>query len=138
VIMTGEGDFRLSEHEGKMLKRYLDRGGFLLASASCSSAEWDRAFRREMASVFPKNPLTPIAMTHPVFHTVYDIKELKGAHSAIRPLEGIVLGARLGVIYSRDGLNDTSHTEGCCCCGGNEILNCAEINVNVLAYALTY
>jgi hypothetical protein len=135
LIMTGEGDFHLSDHERESLRRYIQRGGFLLASASCSSAEWDRSFRREMATVFPQNPLTAIGIGHPVFHTVYDIKELKGSHA---PLEGITLGARLGVIYSRDGLNDTSHTEGCCCCGGNEILNCVEINVNVLAYALTY
>ena len=138
LIMTGEGDFHLSERERDSLRRYLQRGGFLLASASCSSAEWDRSFRREMALVFPRNPLKPISLNHPVFHTVYDIKELKGLHAAPRSLEGITLGPRLGVIYSRDGLNDTSHTEGCCCCGGNEILNCVEINVNVLAYALTY
>ena len=45
---------------------------------------------------------------------------------------------RLGVLYSEDGLNDTAHTQGCCCCGGNEITNCAQINVNILAYALLY
>ena len=42
------------------------------------------------------------------------------------------------MIYSVDGLNDTSHTTGCCCCGGNEITNCNQINVNILAYALLY
>ena len=56
----------------------------------------------------------------------------------MRPLEGISLDGRLGVIYSLDGLNDTAHTQGCCCCGGNEITNCIQVNVNILAYALTY
>ena len=59
VIMTGEGDFQLSDAERESLRRYVERGGFLLASAGCSSTEWDRAFRREMATVFPKNPLKP-------------------------------------------------------------------------------
>ena len=51
---------------------------------------------------------------------------------------GVSIGGRLGVIYSPDGLNDTQHTKGCCCCGGNEIANSMEVNVNILVYALTH
>ena len=29
-------------------------------------------------------------------------------------------------------------TEGCCCCGGNEIENSLEVNVNILVYALLH
>ena len=57
VIMTGEGDFQLTDKERENLRRYVERGGFLLASAGCSSTEWDRAFRREMAAVFPQQSL---------------------------------------------------------------------------------
>jgi hypothetical protein len=138
VIMTGEGAFELPDAERQNLRKYVERGGFLVASASCSSPEWDRSFRAEMARVFADHPLEALAMTHPVFHTVYDINQLGGGHGAVRPLEGISLGTRLGVLYSVDGLNDTAHTQGCCCCGGNEIRNCEEINVNILAYALSY
>ena len=77
-------------------------------------------------------------MNHPVFHTVYEIKELRGQHGGVHPLAGVSIGGRLGVLYSQDGLNDTSHTTGCCCCGGNEFVNAIDINVNILAYALTY
>ncbi len=133
VIMTGEGDFQLTDEERQNLRRYVERGGLLLASAGCSSPEWDRAFRREMAGVFPKQDLQAIAMTHPIFHTVYEIPSLPH-----RPLEGIAIGGRLGVIYSQDGLNDSHNTPGCCCCGGSENPNAVQINVNILAYALTY
>jgi len=138
LIMTGEGDFALPDSERENLRRYVERGGFLLASAGCSSLEWDRAFRREMATVFAEHPLRPLGMDHPVFHTVTDISELKAKHGKPRPLEGISLDGRLGVIYSQDGLNDTAHTQGCCCCGGNEIKNAIQVNVNILAYTLTY
>jgi hypothetical protein len=138
VIMTGEGTFDLTGEERSNLKRFLDRGGMLLASASCSSPDWDRSFRAEMASLYPEQRLSPIAMEHPVFHTVYDITTLTAHHGAPRPLEGVHLGTRLAVIYSSEGLNDTAHTEGCCCCGGNEINNSAEVNVNILAYAILY
>ncbi|MGO8689659.1 MAG: DUF4159 domain-containing protein [Thermoguttaceae bacterium] len=134
VIMTGEGDFQLSDAERENLRRYIERGGFLLASASCSSPDWDRAFRREMATVFPSHPLQILDLSHPVFHMVYDIKDLRSP----RPLVGVSIGGRLGVVYSQDGLNDTPHTTGCCCCGGSELENAIEINVNILAYALTH
>ncbi|MHC4398164.1 MAG: DUF4159 domain-containing protein [Planctomycetota bacterium] len=138
LIMTGEGTFRLSDGERESLQRYITRGGFLLASAGCSSTDWDRSFRREMATVFARHPLEPIDMSHPMFHTVFDIKRLEAKHGTPRPLVGISIGGRLGVVYSQDGLNDTGHTKGCCCCGGNELVNAVDINVNILAYAMTY
>jgi hypothetical protein len=139
VIMTGEGDFQLTAAERENLRRYVERGGLLLASAGCSSTEWDRAFRREMATIFPKHPLRAIDMKHPIFHTAYEIRELRTTHGGSpRPLVGVSIGGRLGVVYSQDGLNDTPHTTGCCCCGGNELYNAVSINVNILAYALTH
>jgi hypothetical protein len=138
VIMTGEGDFVLPDSERENLRKFITRGGFLLASAGCSSREWDRSFRNEMAKVFPDTPLQTIAMDHPVFHMVNEIKVLNAKHGKPRPLEGVHVGGRLGVLYSQDGLNDTEHTQGCCCCGGNEITNAVDVNVNVLAYALTH
>lgn len=138
LIMTGEGDFVLGSGERTNLISYLNRGGFLLASSGCSSTEWDRSFRRELATLFPDNAMKPLAMTHPVFHTVYDIDTLTAAHGEPRPIEGISIGERLAVVYSQDGLNDTSHTSGCCCCGGNEITNAETVNVNILAYTLSY
>jgi Domain of unknown function (DUF4159) len=138
VIMTGEGDFSLPDSERENLRKFVHNGGFLLASAGCSSPEWDRSFRSEMAKIFPEYPLQPIGMEHPIFHTVYDINRLQAKHGTPRPLEGVTVSGRIGVLYSADGLNDTAHTQGCCCCGGNEITNCVQVNVNILAYTLLY
>jgi hypothetical protein len=138
VIMTGEGPFELSDHERENLRRYVERGGLVLASAGCSSQEWDHAFRREMARVFADHPLKAIDMSHPMFHTVYEINSLGSRQEHSRPLEGISIGNRLGIVYSQDGLNDAHNVEGCCCCGGSELSNAVQINVNILAYALTY
>ena len=138
VIMTGEGAFTLPDEERRNLRSFVERGGLLLASAGCSSPDWDRSFRAEMAAIFPEYPLAPVKMDHPIFHTVYDVKDLKGRHGSPRPLESVTMNNRIGVIYSVDGLNETAHSQGCCCCGGNEITNCLQINVNILAYALLY
>lgn len=138
VIMTGEGEFSLTDAERRNLRDYIERGGFLLASAGCSSQEWDRSFRREIAEIFPEYPLEALGMDHPVFNTVERIEALQAKHGEPQPLKGITIAGRLCVIYSPDGLNDTAHTQGCCCCGGNEILNCVQVNVNILAYALVF
>src|SRR4051794_6825178 len=100
VIMTGEGSFDLPDGERQNLRKFVEGGGMLLASASCSSPDWDRSFRAEMARVFPDHALAALGMDHPIFHTVYDVTELKGGHGPVRPLEGITVGGRLGVIYS--------------------------------------
>src|ERR1041384_569914 len=36
AVMTGEGAFTLTDEERKNLRLYLEKGGFLLASAGCS------------------------------------------------------------------------------------------------------
>lgn len=136
IIMTGEGEFTLLQEERDNLRQFIERGGFLLASAGCSSQEWDRSFRKEMSLVFKNREMNVVSQEHLVFHTAYEITQLKAKHGEPKPLMGIHFGSRLGVLYSQDGLNDTSNTQGCCCCGGNEITNAEEINVNILVYSL--
>ncbi len=139
AMMTGESDFHFTSAERENLKKYLEKGGFLLASAGCSSKNFDKAFRREIKSIFPDNGLKKIEMSHPLFRTVHDIKALKLSHQDELPyLEGIEINGKIVLIYSMHGLNDTSHTEGCCCCGGNEISNSLQVNVNILVYALLH
>ena len=45
AVITGEGAFTLTDDERKNLKQYLEKGGFLLASAGCSSKEWETRSR---------------------------------------------------------------------------------------------
>jgi len=137
-IMTGEGDFSLFEEERTMLKSYLTRGGFLLASAGCSSREWDRSFRREFKAIFPDEELQKIPMDHPIFRTVFDIDRIKLKSGGTTLLEGLVLDGRIVLIYCSEGLNDTGNVQGCCCCGGNEVKNSKDINTNIITYALTH
>ena len=138
AIMTGEGAFTLLEQERRQLKSYLTRGGFLLASAGCSSADWDRSFRREFKQVFPDKKLKKIPMDHALFKTIFDVKTIKLKNGGTTQLEGLEVDGKIVLIYSAEGLNDTPNVKGCCCCGGNEIKNCHEINANIFAYCLTH
>src|SRR5437762_3199497 len=139
AVMTGEGAFMLTDDERKNLKLYLEKGGFLLASAGCSSKEWGDSFTREMQTIFPDRKLAEVAMDHPIFRTVYDLARLDTKHEDAAQgdakLQGLTLGGKIVLIYSPDGLNDTATMHGCCCCGGNEIINSRKVNANILVYA---
>ncbi|MEX2580233.1 MAG: DUF4159 domain-containing protein [Verrucomicrobiales bacterium] len=139
VMMTGESSFYLSSKERENLKRYLDSGGFLLASAGCSNKDWNQSFRAEMKKIFGDDSLVEIDMEHPIFRTIYSIEKLElSKSSGTATLEGVEVDGKLVVVYSEEGLNDTANRAGCCCCGGNEVQNSMEMNVNILAYALLY
>lgn len=139
VIMTGESSFHLTSKERENLKKYVTTGGFLLASAGCSNEEWDKSFRREVKRLFNNKKLNKIDMDHSVYKTVFSIKkiDLKQTESDPR-LEGLEHDGKIVAIYSHHGLNNTANAEGCCCCGGNEIQNSLEINVNIFVYALLH
>jgi hypothetical protein len=135
AVMTGEGAFALTDPERRNLVRYLERGGFLLASAGCSDPAWDKSLRREIANCFPERKLEKIGMDHPVFHTLYEIEQLK-TKTGTTSLEAMTMDGKLVLIYSKDGLNDTGSQHGCCCCGGNEIRNSRQVMSNILVYSL--
>lgn len=139
AVMTGEGSFTLTEAQRKNLFDYLTRGGFLVASAGCSSADWSSSFLREIKQVFPDHELKKLEMSHEIFKTVYDIKSLAAKRGNTPYLSGLELDGRIVLIFTEDGLNDTANAgPNCCCCGGNEIRNAKQVNVNLLGYALTH
>ncbi len=140
AVMTGEGGFTLTKMQRDSLRNYLSNGGFIVASAGCSSQPWNSSFQSEIQQIFPDVKLNRLDLSHPVFHTVYDIKTLDCRKSSGQAqLEGLEIDGKIVLIFSSDGLNDTSKAGGnCCCCGGNEIANARQVNVNLLAYALTH
>jgi hypothetical protein len=137
-VFSGEKAFTLSDRERKNLRRYLTNGGFIVSSPSCSDKDWDNSLRKELALALPEYPLTKIPMSHPIFSIVNQIGALKCKDGNTAVLEGIEVNGRLVMIHSKEGLNDVHNAQGCCCCGGNEILTAALVNVNLFTYALLY
>ncbi|NIA22301.1 MAG: DUF4159 domain-containing protein, partial [Anaerolineaceae bacterium] len=66
LYMVGHFDPKLSDQEKAGLKRYLDRGGFLLAEACCGMPGFDKGFRALMKELFPDRPLKPIPPDSPL------------------------------------------------------------------------
>ncbi len=140
VIFSGEKAFSLSDAEKQNLKAYVDRGGFVLASAGCSNRAWADSFRAVIAELYGRDAMTPLTTEHALFHTLYDIDQVQVRRNTGGPaVLGMPIDGRLRLVFSPIGLNDTGNAGGgCCCCGGNEIRNARLINANLLAYALTH
>ncbi len=138
TVISGNDNFRLSEKERENLRRYLTCGGFLLASPGCSDSAWDKAFRRELKAVLPEANLVQLPMTHPLFTTCFRIPSLSLKSGGSALVEAVELDGRIVMIYSTEGLNDSANAKGCCCCGGDQIRESEQVNVNILLYALLH
>jgi hypothetical protein len=90
---------RFTGVEQKLLKQYIEQGGFILAEACCGRKEFDQGFRQLISGLFPDNPLKKLPPEHPIWR----------AHAVIPPdtfeLEGIEYGCKTVVIYSPQDLS---------------------------------
>lgn len=145
VIMTGDDTFTWTDEQAANLKAYLDRGGFVLASAACNSPEWAKSFKAGIAQALPGEEGQPgawkrLPMDHPIFRILHRIERLRTKQAQAEPvIEGLERGGKLVAVFSPVGLNDAGATGGrCCCCGRDEMQDAEEINANILAYVLTH
>ncbi|HWY85315.1 MAG TPA: DUF4159 domain-containing protein [Gemmataceae bacterium] len=86
---------RFTKIEKKILQRYIDNGGFILAEACCGSPAFDAGFKELATELWPDNELTELNADHPVWKS----------HFLVAPgnpykLWGISLGCKTVLIYS--------------------------------------
>ena len=84
------------------LREYIDRGGFILASATCRGGDFDAGFRKLMDEIFaePEYRLRLLSPDHAVWRA-----EEKVDPNHLRPLWGINYGCRTSVIYCPEDLS---------------------------------
>jgi hypothetical protein len=137
LYITGEEAPVLRPEEVKLMKEYLQEGGFIFASPTCTSTKFEAGFRALMQQVMPpgEGELKRLTQDHPVFRSEHPLQ----AEST--PLFGVDYGCRTSVIYSPEDLGCLwdywSRAEPP---GRNvnlkvRIIRSTQIGVNVLAYA---
>jgi len=118
LYMTGHGDVHFSHDERLRLRKYLLGGGFLWAD-DCYGM--DKSFRKEIAAVFPENPLVTVDRGHPIYNSKYSMGGLPKIHEHNGdPAQGlgVFFGKRLVLFYSYssdigDGMEDLDvHNDG--------------------------
>ncbi len=101
LYMTGHGNVSWSDSDLATLRKYLRQGGFLHADDNYGM---DASLRREMARLFPDQPLVEVPADHPIYHLVYDFpRGLPKVHEHDgKPAQGfgLFLEGRLAVFYS--------------------------------------
>ena len=162
VFMHGRRAFHFTEAERKQLRTYIHRGGTLLADSICANPEFTDAFRQEMQAVFAGDPDVPvkdqslaaIPADHPLFSTAfggYDISLVTlrqpqgvgdtGRSAAIMrkippALEGVKVGDRYAVIFSKYDLSCALEKHDSVECEGYTRDDAERIGLNVLLYTL--
>ncbi len=107
LYLGGDGEFPpLSAAEIENLRRFLTFGGFMMADANDGSAGsgFDKSFRREIAKVFPRNPLTEVPSSHVVFKSYFMLDSAPGRLLNKPQLEACNLGKRAALMYSQNDL----------------------------------
>jgi hypothetical protein len=75
--MEDVGTIALSDTEAEMLRQYLLKGGFLWVDDYWGTSAW-KAWVSELARVLPppEYPIHDVEPDHPIFKTLFDVKEL--------------------------------------------------------------
>ena len=154
VFMHGRSAFRLTDQERARLRTYIERGGVLFADSICASPPFTDSFRREMAVIFPKNPVVRIPSGDPIWTDKYGGfnlatvtrrdpqptgagEPLKAVLRKVPPdLEGVKFGDRYGVIFSQFDLSCALEKHDSLECRGYLRDDAARIGLNVLLYGM--
>lgn len=75
LYMAGVQSMSLDRQERAALRRYLLNGGFLMVDDFWSAEAWSN-ITRQMRGVLPDQKPQELSLQHPIFHFVYDLKEL--------------------------------------------------------------
>jgi hypothetical protein len=101
LFLTGHGNVEFSDAEAKRLRAYLESGGFLYIDDDYGL---DKAIRREMKKVFPKQDFQEIPFNHGIYHSHFDFPNgLPKIHEHDnKPPQGfgLFVGKRLAVYYT--------------------------------------
>src|SRR5439155_4142058 len=83
--------------EERILKEFVNNGGFILAEACCGKEQFDKDFRALVDRMFGEKSLQPLPKTHPV----WTASGLFAVDPDEFPLEGVSQGCKTVLIYSR-------------------------------------
>lgn len=72
--MVEVATLEFTDDEVAALRRYLLNGGFLMVDDFWGEEAWN-SFHKQMQRVFPDREPVDLDLSHPIFHTVFDLKE---------------------------------------------------------------
>lgn len=149
LYIHGRNRFTVKEADRQQIRRYLERGGVLLADSCCGSKPFDKSFREFVASLYRDKSLQRIPASHEMFSRKFgsDIRKLKrrmneGTEGGfvvrdVEPLiEGLELDGRQAVIYSKYDISCALERQSAGNCEGYLPEDAVKLVTNLLQYAV--
>ncbi|HEY7333514.1 MAG TPA: DUF4159 domain-containing protein [Bryobacteraceae bacterium] len=68
------GEWGLTRNQGRILRDYLDRGGFFIGDDIHGPDEWEQ-WEERIKFAYPDKPMVDIPNDDSIFHTVYDLND---------------------------------------------------------------
>ncbi|MDA0588530.1 MAG: DUF4159 domain-containing protein [Planctomycetota bacterium] len=152
VLMHGRHGFSMSKEEINNLRKYLLNGRVLFADACCGARPFDSSFREFARKLFPEGKLKRIDPAHEIFTTEigHDLSHVRRRTPSASNsdtldgniitdkafLEGIEIGGRLVVIYSKYDISCALERQASVACTGYIPDDAVRIAVNVVLYTM--
>ena len=156
VFMHGHFSFTYSDEQVRALRKYLTRGGVLVADACCGRKAFDASFRKLVERLFPDNALKPLAKDHPIYTGAVGAPlgelryrriladELRRAGAANPsgtsrpPLEAVTIDGRTCILYSRYDFSCALEGDNPYSCRGYTDADGKRLAINIFLYAISY
>ena len=74
LFAVSPGDWRISASQGERLRRYFDRGGFLMVDDFHGPRDWDN-FMTGIHMIYPEARVVELGDNEPIFKVIYELKE---------------------------------------------------------------
>lgn len=113
LYRSGHYNFSYTRDERAKLREYLLAGGMMIYNTGLGSAPFYRSVKRELALIFPEQPLQRLGSDHPIFHAFHDIDRVeycdgvrKAGFKGNEPwFDGIEINCRVVALVSRWGMS---------------------------------
>lgn len=153
LFMHGRQAFVFDDAQRKNLRKFLERGGTLLADSVCASQPFTDAFRKEFSAGLPDHTIESIPNDDPLFSAStyggFDLRRvtlrapaagggpLSSEKRKVPPqLEGIRMGDRWAVIFSPFDISCALEKQNSMECTGYDREDAEKIALNILLYSL--
>jgi pimeloyl-ACP methyl ester carboxylesterase len=143
LYRSGHFHFAFSPEERQTLRTYLLNGGMIIFNPGMGSKPFYDSAIKEMQAIFPELAVKRLGPNHPIFHSYYDLGEVKyrsgvraaGYTSDEPDFMGIEINCRAVAVVSRWGMDigwDATNDDSLL---GYDVASAQQLGVNLLSYA---
>ena len=134
LYFNGHTTPKLTGQQEKLLKKYIEEGGFVIAEACCGKEEFAVGFRDLMKRIFPENELKPMAPEHAIWRTHFAVPPTE-----FKNVECLERGCRTVLVFFPEPISGYWEEAKYMAPAGKPAANRGEsafhLGMNIIAYA---